>query len=249
MQIFANFLLYSALLSSTNLADTIILKLIALFLSLSQLYVRNYWSVLLCHIYVDFVKVFNTHTIQRSYLKSFLFAWGMGVMSTSVLIFFFILQTVTDISINFIEAALYSLPLIVHFYFYFKIVYSLCRSFTSAQTANNIGRRLYIATLIFLLSDIIMLPDFSLIKAHIPPESRIILFLIKTLFLNLNANVVSVFYVIIKSNREIWFEFYTRKVNQRSSPRETGVRHEHRNNNIQGGIIREHVSRLEILVS
>lgn len=121
----------------------------------------------------------------------------------------------------------FTLPLITNFCFYIIIVYSLCRSFkTSAHTASTIWRRLYVATLIFILSDVILLSGCVLTMTFphvhaigVPPFPRILTY-------NFNAFALPIFFVVVRSNREIWYNCFVNKSNQRS----LSTRHERPDN-------------------
>lgn len=119
----------------------------------------------------------------------------------------------------FVKGSLFY-PLIVNFCFYLVIVYSLCRSYISnTHTGSYIWRRLYIATLIFILSDVIMLSDivvnfvvkfFDLGLYYIPYIKNILVCLD-----HLNILVIDILIVVFKGNRTIWYEFYVKKIKQK----------------------------------
>lgn len=194
-----------------------ILKYFCFFLLYFLIYVRNLWLLVICHMfYLDFVKVFNGH-IHRRYLKSSIFAWGFGFLATSI---YCIVSCFYPISTTALTTSHQSLgiifntngsqifPLLANCCFYVIIVCSLCRSLNT--NTNNIWRRLYLATLIFALSDIIMLSQYFLsifgnfYECTTP-------FLIDTFLDNLNAIILPFFLVFVKTNREILYDFYVVK--------------------------------------
>ena len=201
------------------------LKIVCFFLLYFLIYVRNLWLLVICHMfYLDFVQVFDSH-IHRRYLKSSIFAWGFGFLATAIYCFvswFYPISTTAlttshqSLGIIFNTSGSQIFPLIGNCCFYILIVYSLSRSYNkSTITATNIWRRLYIATLIFVLSDIIMLSQYFLsifgnfYECTTP-------FLIDTFLDNLNAIILPIFLVFVKSNREILYDFYLIKNNELS---------------------------------
>ena len=118
----------------------------------------NCWLLVLSYIfYVDFVKVFNLN-IRRRYLKSGMFGWG--VPSTTVflyVLFRWLLITYFSIDILIIEVvtSLVLLPVAINLVIYFTVVYSLFHSSELGVTVSTKKwRRFYIATLIFVLSNL-----------------------------------------------------------------------------------------------
>lgn len=162
--------------------------------------VRSFWLVVICHMfYVDFVKVFND-PVQKRFLKSSLFAWGIPLLITGMS---------TLISADLIFMHVTKLVLSLNCILYIVIVYSLYRSFnTSDQTAANIWRRLYIATLIFILSDLIMFLYFIIV---LPVFHSEIVLTLGVLLMRLNVIILDVFIVFVKSNRELWYQLYVNR--------------------------------------
>lgn len=189
--------------------------------------VKSHWLLLICHLfYADFVKVFDVH-IQRRYLKSTLFAWGVSFVTTTIFMFvlyYFLYyssdMTIVNRSVSLIVVLTRGssiLALTANCCLYILIVRSVCRNFnTSSHTASNTWRRLYISTLIFVLSDIMMLSEYvaSFFRSI---NFTTAFLLLETLLPNFSAFVLSVFFVVVKSNRKIWREFFILKFKQRSS--------------------------------
>ena len=123
---------------------------------------KTHWTLVISHMfYVDIVKVFSG-TIRRRYLKSCVFGWGVSLI-TSISYSYArenaSLQTYKLCSFM-VTWGIHILPVILNCFIYIIIVFSLCRSFDSTlNSACIIWRRLYIATLIFILCDILMLYD------------------------------------------------------------------------------------------
>lgn len=181
--------------------------------------------------YVDIVKVFNGH-IQKRYLKSTLFSWVFALATT---LFFTCLYEYLirypEIGLTFKKISnqfnidLFQiffglsqiLPLVVNFCFYIIIVCSLFRSYkASTNTATSTWHRLYIATLIFILSDVIMLIDFFMSLQH-GFHSNTTLIILKTVMYYFNLLVLEIYLVVLKCNRELWYD-YMSKLNLRFFP-------------------------------
>ena len=233
--ILANFLLYSTIKIMVNYEEYIYgpsniwAYRIVYNLYLYLLCVKNYWLLVISHMfYVNFVKVFNGN-IQRKYLKSSIFAWGVALITTIlfILLYFCCLPKIKTYSSSDNDAPPYQiamlsqiLPLIVNFCFYFIIVFSLCRSFNKrAHTAANIRRRLYIATVIFLISDVLLLSDyvvtiiFNTIMATNSPARA----LVGVILNHLNAVILPIFLFVVKCNRNNWHAFYLNKTGSDTS--------------------------------
>ncbi|KAF9806282.1 hypothetical protein SFRURICE_008266 [Spodoptera frugiperda] len=172
--------------------------------------------VMLCYIfYVDFVKVFRLD-IHRRYLKSSLFAWGLSFLST---IIYFILiclvyvnrlkQFIVTFRIGTIVLLL--VPVAISFIIYIAVVYSLFRSNDKgANKPFNKWTRFYISTLTFVLSNIIVLAaviDFFQLEI-------LIVDVIGELGEYLNKVALNVYIIIVKGNRNLWFEFLNKKTKQ-----------------------------------
>lgn len=176
----------------------------------------NCWLLVLCYIfYVDFVKVFRLD-IHRRYLKSSLFAWGLSFLST---IIYFILiclvyvnrlkQFIVTFRIGTIVLLL--VPVAISFIIYIAVVYSLFRSNDKgANKPFNKWTRFYISTLTFVLSNIIVLAaviDFFQLEI-------LIVDVIGELGEYLNKVALNVYIIIVKGNRNLWFEFLNKKTKQ-----------------------------------
>lgn len=211
---------------------------------------KCHWLVVISHMfYVDIVKVFNGYYLQRRFLKSCIFGWGLSLITNTMSVFinyhFYdvfdyseteLLLKMTDL-LSVVEQIL---PLTVNGIFYFIIVFSLCRSFiTCALARSNIWRRLYISTLIFILGDVLVLCNY-VIKALSPSQ---IIKLILNLLSYFNPLILDIYFVVKKSNRETWFDFYVNRKRQRL----LSVRHKDNEVMMHGIIICKSAENPEVL--
>ncbi|KAJ8730996.1 hypothetical protein PYW08_002409 [Mythimna loreyi] len=249
-QSYRNYVLLNAILSDFFYYLTFSTMKHWIFISSFQLHyfatAKTHWLLVISHMfYVDIVKVFNQN-VQRRYLKSCVFGWGVAIITTtiswylkdhyfkSVPKFHFIMFYYMKPHDWYVYTTiLYSdqiLPLIINCVLYIVTVFSLCRSFnTSTQANSNICRRLYIATLIFLLSDVALVStyfivmvtqkDFILLRWNKNGESDITT---ELLFRYLNPLLIIVFLVAVRGNRKAWHDFYLKTINQRSSAGQRG---------------------------
>lgn len=205
---------------------------------------KCFWLVVINHMfYVDLVKVFDTH-VQRRNLKSSIFGWGVSLITTAIytyLRYYNYFRFPTDYmaqgnllvrgTINLIAVyGLQIIPLAVNCLMYLIIIFSLCRSFiSSAHPPSYIWRHLYIATLIFVLSDILLLYDYfikNLLYYTMPLEDlrvQVATVLIK-LFTKLSPLILDIFLIVLKSNRKLWYELYVKRMNQRQRGRDIVMR-------------------------
>lgn len=232
--------------SSLNLNQGCWFSIITIYLLIYLATVKHHWLIVICHMfYVDIVKVFNEHT-RKKYLKSGLFGWCVSLITTLVHFFvtsgFFINFDVNPSDVGFI---IFILTLTVNCLLYFIIVYSLFRSSnTSGHTATNKWRRLAIATLIFILGDILLV-SFHIIsfinhvntKPHVVRSKNLylmrqvdfnhsqprnvnseikMLYFLQILLYNLCPFLLNVYVVVVKSNRELWYEFYVNRFKRQS---------------------------------
>lgn len=178
--------------------------------------VVSFWLLVLCCLfYVDIVKVFKVD-ITRRFLKSTLFAWGVPFIITLV---FSALVPITLYNIDkhnsrpdillVVNIVLIFIPTIVNVGIYIRVLISLFK-------ANNVSgatfevRRVYIATLIFVLSGIIFLlvPIFSLIE----PSNLVLAFVEYAQIVTLD-----VYFLIVKSNRTVWKEYFVNRIKDGNS--------------------------------
>ncbi|KAJ8707283.1 hypothetical protein PYW08_011417 [Mythimna loreyi] len=184
----------------------------AVIIGIYVILVRGHWLVVVCHMfYIDIAKVFDGHMPKRRFLKSFLFGWVVPVLSTIPILF-----TLS----NIVDSIILLSPLILNIILFIIIVCSLCRkSEASATTATSKCRRLYIATLIFIVGDVSLIAyfliGFILSESYVRPYIYILM---------LSPILLSVFLVVVKSNRELWHQYYVNKLKQRVS-----IRREDRN--------------------
>lgn len=180
--------------------------------------VYSHWLVVLCYIcYVDIVKVFRVD-IRRRYLKSNIFAWAVPVITVSSLILFsfYVIRYFEKYNVllnNIAFNGSVMLPLVVNFLMYIKIQFSLCHCNANSTTNTGKWRRFYMATLIFVFSDIVTLYSFFLVVTIVPHMPLIVYIAmplehVQTLALNL-------FFVAVKSNRTVWREYYSNKIQQK----------------------------------
>lgn len=207
------FLVYEYSINENNVMAEVFLQYLATS--------KSHWLVVISHMfYVDIVIVFNTQ-ILRKYLKSTLFGWGVSLITTAIFVVvninFYVFDR--DDSLLYMEIMRFVLvgdrilPLIVNCFFYFRIVFSLCRSFIKrAHTTSDIWRGLYIASLIFILSDVLLLSDY--VVDILFYQNRIAK-LVVTLLTYFNPLVLDVYFVGLRSNREMWCNYYVKKLRQR----------------------------------
>ncbi|KAJ8714963.1 hypothetical protein PYW08_004944 [Mythimna loreyi] len=176
--------------------------------------VKHYWLLVISHMfYVDFVKVFNGN-INRKYLKSSIFSWGVPLIPTVGTLFFGIWKS--DIGKKYVGIILMILfatlilPLVVNCILYIIILCSLCRSFkTNEPTTSNTCRRLSLATLIFILSDVSLLSSYIIMIVMSAPSPG---FVLELLLLFWSTLVLELFLVVGKRNREVWSEYIERQL-------------------------------------
>ncbi|KAJ8721676.1 hypothetical protein PYW07_002451 [Mythimna separata] len=180
---------------------------------------KNHWLLVISHMfYVDIVKVFNQN-VRRRYLKSFMFGWGVPLITylitIPVLHYYFKFVFTRGRYIHYIFWVIMLsdqiIPVTVNCFLYIATGISLCRSFsTNTHTSTDIWRRLYIATLIFLLSDVALLYQLFINMTYLYP-GNIVFFLL----LYLNPLSLVVFLVAVRSNRKAWYDFYVKWINRR----------------------------------
>lgn len=126
---------------------------------------QSYWLLLICYVFsVDIMKVFwCRHPQQIS--KEQPLCQGHACDNNSLVLDWrhyskFILGCRLDYYI-WLNLGIIVLPVIINLFLCIKLVYTLFRtSSPSATTVTNKQRRFYIATLIFVLSDVIVLSAF-----------------------------------------------------------------------------------------
>lgn len=90
------------------------------------------------------------------------------------------------------------------------IVFSIFSNI-SESTASNICRRLYIATLVFILSDVLLMG--RLMFFIMTDQTDITLaYRILTVIVYLTPIALDVAFVCLRSNRKMWHEFYVNKL-------------------------------------
>lgn len=180
--------------------------------------VKYFWMLVLCWIfYVDIVKVFGGD-ISRRYFKSSLFSWGIPViLSFPLPLILLALSNYIEIETTvmicaFFDLAILFLPLLISFGVYVKVICTLFKSSDVSRTAVK-NRRIYLATLIFLLSGVLF---FIMPLWFIVDLPYFILFIIK----HLQTMTMNVYLLIVKSNRDLWMEYYEKRKNKTNVNRE-----------------------------
>lgn len=176
----------------------------------------NCWLLVLCYIfYVDFVKVFNID-IPRRYLKSNIFAWGVPFIAvllyfiTGRLLYFYCSMEILTTPIGI---SLLLLPVTISFVVYVMVVYSLFRSSqAAATTASDKRRRFYISTLIFVISNVMVL--YCLRDLFEKSDKYVNVLGVFGEFMNILA--LDMYFIVGKSNRELWKMYFKKRSLQTS---------------------------------
>lgn len=178
--------------------------------------VQYYWLLVICFIfYVEIVKVFSGD-IRRRYLKSTLLAWGVPLITTLIIIIanpllYDFYDVESYVKYLHIKIAIRVLPLFVNLVIYIILVISLFRaSKESGGTAAKKWRHFYIATLIFVLSDVVQLSTFIWDIVYLSYDIQVYL-------VNLQTIAIDLFFPIVKSNRELWRTFFANRL-ERNMP-------------------------------
>lgn len=188
---------------------------ICVFISSYCTTIYNNWLLVMCYMfYVDIVKVFHID-IKRRYLKSSLFAWGLPFITCLILAYFGLYLSVQPSERKMLLYILVAiivvtsfLPLLLSLIIYIRLVFSLFRhSDANASRATDTWRRLYIATLMFVLSDVIMLTDFIWNILHIS-------FMIRMVIMYLQIITISLYLPVVRCNRELWREYYVHRLDR-----------------------------------
>lgn len=171
--------------------------------------VQCYWFLVMCCIlYVDIVKVFNGD-IQRRFLKSTLFAWGVPLVST-VICKFVLPLFLSDDMFFYPQTVIVNLPLFVNLIIYMKFIHSLfCCWYGSSENSNsatNCLRRFYIASLIFIFSDIAML--FTVVMTKTLKLSLIT----QSVLSDIQVISIDLFVPLIRCNRDLWKAFRAKRL-------------------------------------
>lgn len=169
------------------------------------------WLLVLCYIfYVDFVKVFRLD-IHRRYLKSSLFAWGIPFVTTFL---YFLIKSLLNpdnyaalFSVEIIEFLLL-IPVSMSLVIYVTVIYYLFNEGDSGSwTSSKKWGRFYVSTLIFILSNLIVLAAIiDILSVRI-----LIVDVIGEIGEYLNTIVISIYIMIVKSNRTLWREYVKAK--------------------------------------
>ncbi|KAJ8707470.1 hypothetical protein PYW08_010722 [Mythimna loreyi] len=199
--------LFTEKLVMTYPVFTVIPAFLMMFCSLSF----HCWLLVLCYIfYVDFVKVFNID-IRRRYLKSSLFAWGLPSVTAFIYLalelVMFVYNSKVIITYNMFRIftmIILLIPAIISFVIYIVVLNSLFRGkVPNENISSHKMRRFYIATLLFILSNIIVLTAIP----EILQVPILAIDIIGELGEYLNTIALNVYIIIVKSNRMIWREF------------------------------------------
>ncbi|KAF9823554.1 hypothetical protein SFRURICE_011407 [Spodoptera frugiperda] len=183
--------------------------------------VQNYWMLVICYIfYVDIVKVFRGH-VKRKYLKCYLFAWGIPFVTfLTYYVFlyfnekaqFYASGSTLDYFANSVEVFIIVSPLMINCGLYAAVLIALCHCFKpKAPTATDNWRRFYIATLLFLLSDVLVLS--SLIW-----DAMSVTFVLRAVMSKLQQVAIAIFFPLLRNNRELWQQYFAKKVASKNIP-------------------------------
>nr|XP_049705386.1 uncharacterized protein LOC126056456 [Helicoverpa armigera] len=176
--------------------------------------VQNYWMLVICYIfYVDIVKVFSGH-VNRKYLKCYLFAWGIPFVTfLTYYVFLFFNEkekfydqgSSMDFFANSVEVFIIVSPLMINVGLYVAVLTSLCQCFQpKTPSATNNWRRMYIATLLFLLSDVLVLSSFIW-------DIMSVTFILRAVLSKMQQIAIDLFLPLVRTNRELWQEYLSRK--------------------------------------
>lgn len=173
----------------------------------------DYWLLVLCYIfYVDFVKVFNID-IRRRYLNSSLFGWGIPFVTFLIAAFLFYLYDSTDILTVNVAMFLELIPVTISLVIFLMVVYNLFRvSEAGMSISTNKWHRFYIAILIYILSNI---TEIYAIQDVLGIRNNLVAILGASVEL-LNSIALAVYFVIGKSNRILWKEYFKMRLIQTS---------------------------------
>lgn len=173
--------------------------------------VQNHWMLVICYIfYVDVVKVFGGY-LKRKYLKSCIFAWGIPLVIL-ILYYLFICfyqdvlieSRLWDVASNYFEVLLMVLPLMINLFLYFAVVITLCDCSKRKMVAETSKcRQFYIATLLFIMSDIIVLTSFIWDSTNID-------LLLRAVLSKLQQIAVVLFLPFVRGNRKMWGDYFAR---------------------------------------
>ena len=181
--------------------------------------VKIFWFIVMCHMFcVDIVKVFSGR-IHRRYFKSVLFAWGLPFI---ISVFYMYTTSATfRLNSNAGQLFVYSfvLPLILISLLYIITVCTLLSSSkTTSQIATSKWRRLYIATLIFILTYTLMFYS-DVFKTFVPPTMQIF----ELFKLIIDPLLTYIYFVAVKRNRLLCYEFYVNKLNENRNNRDIKI--------------------------
>lgn len=183
--------------------------------------VQNYWMLVICYIfYVDIVKVFRGH-VKRKYLKCCLFAWGIPFVTfLTYYVFlyfnekaqFYASGSTLDYFANSVEVFIIVSPLMINCGLYAAVLIALCHCFKpKAPTATENWRRFYIATLLFLLSDVIVLSSFIW-------DVMSVTFVLRAVMSKLQQFAIALFLPLVRSNRDLWQKYFAKKLSNKNIP-------------------------------
>ncbi|KAF9823553.1 hypothetical protein SFRURICE_011406 [Spodoptera frugiperda] len=183
--------------------------------------VQNYWMLVICYIfYVDIVKVFRGH-VKRKYLKCCLFAWGIPFLTfLTYYVFlyvnrkakFYASRSTLDYFADSVEVFIIVSPLMINCGLYAAVLIALCHCFKpKAPTATENWRRFYIATLLFLLSDVIVLSSFIW-------DVMSVTFVLRAVMSKLQQFAIALFLPLVRSNRDLWQKYFAKKLSNKNIP-------------------------------
>lgn len=174
--------------------------------ALSFLYFKlsaHYWLLLLCYVfYVELVKVLGGD-VERKYLKSNLLAWGVPLFFTVFCVFvvpsIHISKTTNATMYHWI---LFS-PLLINVLIYIRVFCALLK--IDVRNSSDWCCRVYVATVIFLISGVLFLLLPLRLYVDFPPY-------LSTVVVYLQPVVINVYFFIIRLNRTAWKEYYDRRL-------------------------------------
>lgn len=163
----------------------------------------NCWLLRLCYeFYVDLVKVFSGD-IKKKYIKSNLFAWG-----PPFLIIAFTAGVMPNLDSSGRTAVIYIsslfLILFVYFLIYLRVLYDLLK--TDVHSGSEWGRRVGVASVIFLISGSLLLVLPLRLFFNFPDFLSIVVVFLQQV-------VMDLYFFIVRFNRTVWKKYYEGKLN------------------------------------
>ena len=186
--------------------------------------VYNYWLLVMCYMfYVDVVKVFDGD-IKRKFPRSFLLAWGVPTTGLIIsIIMLIIIERVVEcdrdklilLGITILAAFTAELlPLIINAVVFTKLVCSLffCQGKPGCVVPKEVRnkekwRRFSTAVAMFMLTNISIV--IYLLCSFISTD-----ILLQTILFSCQIIFLSLFVILVKSNRILWHEYFLNRKNR-----------------------------------